>query len=78
MHQVINDRDPDDWFCDDDMAVVCTLTANPQLEPASRYLASRNPHRAVTLSCRPYKLRDESETPNWCPLNAAPPAAQVS
>ncbi len=22
-HEVINDRDPDDWFCDDDIAVVC-------------------------------------------------------
>lgn len=23
-HQVINDRDPHDWFCDDDAAIVCT------------------------------------------------------
>lgn len=69
-HAVLPDPDPDDWFCDDDKAVACTLAGNPERDQKSRYLASRNPHRLVTVSCRPYRLRDESSRPNWCPLLA--------
>ena len=26
----------------------------------------------VTTACRPYKVRDESDVPSWCPLLATP------
>lgn len=51
-HENRMDPDPDDWFCDDDMKVVCTLTRNKE----------------VTVACRPYNLRKESGVPEWCPL----------
>lgn len=25
LHQILSDPDPDDWFCDDDVKVVCTF-----------------------------------------------------
>ena len=52
FHKVLPDPDPHDWFCDDDMKVVCTKKENKQ----------------ITCACRPYNLRKESEVPEWCPL----------
>lgn len=69
-HQVITDRDPDDWFCDDDKAVVCDRTPNDKLDLASRYASRQHPSRAVSVAVRPYKLREESGRPEWCPLLA--------
>lgn len=34
-HQVINDGDPYDSFCSDDLAVVCKLVKNPKKDPKS-------------------------------------------
>jgi hypothetical protein len=42
-HKVIIDPDPYDWFCDDDEAIVCTLTTNPRLEPESKFAHRRSP-----------------------------------
>lgn len=53
FHEVFNDPDPDDWFCDDDMGVKC-----------------KKAQRNVTTACRPHHLREESKTPDWCPLLA--------
>jgi hypothetical protein len=58
FHVVARDPDPNDWFCDDDEAVLCSKM------PASKEL----PHKAVTVACRPYNKRKECETPKWCPL----------
>ena len=66
--KVIADPDPSDWFCDDDEALVCTLTPNPKQDPSSNYQSNRNAFRSVTCSCRPYRLRQESNSPDWCPL----------
>lgn len=66
--EVIADPDPDDWFCDDDKAVVCNLTPNPGRDVTSKWMASHHPQRAVTVSCRPYNLRKECDRPEWCPL----------
>lgn len=52
-HRVEADPDPDDWFCDDDIKVVCTK-------------ADRN----ITVACRPYNTRKESDIPEWCPLKS--------
>ena len=69
-HTVLDDPDPNDWFCDDDKAVACSLTPNPTQDLKSKYIATRGQFRLVAVSCRPYKLREESARPVWCPLMA--------
>ncbi len=64
FHAIINDRDPNDWFCDDDRAVVCTQTVNEEQNTESKWLSDRSNYKAVTRSCRPYKLRAESDVPS--------------
>jgi hypothetical protein len=68
-HRVIHDPDPNDWLCDDDVAVVCTLTeGNPNCDPESHYLSEKqNSHRCITVSCRPYNTAKECSRPDWCP-----------
>jgi hypothetical protein len=68
-HEIIGDPDPYDSFCSDDMAVICKkTTSNPRYDENSEYAANRQNHRCVTVSCRPYRVIDESAIPNWCPL----------
>lgn len=50
-HEVKSDPDYSDWFCDDDVKVICTKTG-----------------KNITVACRPYNIRKESEIPKWCPL----------
>lgn len=77
-HQVVPDRDPNDSFCDDDVAVLCMLS--PRTPNAnSEYMADRAAFQPVTVACRPYSTRKECDRPAWCPLvkqqeeaNAAP------
>lgn len=68
-HRIIPDPDPTDSFCDDDVAVVCLLVANDQRKEHSRYLADSSYYKCITVSCRPYQVRQECETPEWCPKN---------
>ena len=68
FHEVQSDPDPDDWFCDDDVAVLCTLTGpdpkqGPWARPSQRWL-----HFAITQSCRPDNVKQEAAVPDWCPL----------
>jgi len=59
------DPDPNDWLRDDDVKVKCLLSnAAPTLSPQG-WICAGNPY--VTVACRPYKLREECETPEWCP-----------
>lgn len=67
-HLVINDPDPNDWFCDDDKAVVCKLKDNDKQDTQSKYLSDRHPNKVVEPSIRPYKLREEAIVPEWCPI----------
>jgi len=69
-HLVIADPDPNDWFCDDDKAVVCTKVNNPHKDIASRYPANRHVNKIVSCSIRPYNLRKETQVPDWCPDKA--------
>ena len=47
------DPDPDDWFNDDDVKVVCTKKRN----------------KVITSACRPYNIKKECVgVPDWCPL----------
>lgn len=66
-HRIINDRDPDDCFCDDDVAVVCTLTRNNEQNKNSKYYSDQSKYRSIAISCRPYKVKSEAGIPKWCP-----------
>lgn len=69
-HRVISDRDPEDWFNDDDQAVVCSITQNPSPNPDAKYPADRSVYRRVGGSLRPYEVKNVQQ-PDWCPLLAA-------
>ena len=53
-HQVLSDPDPDDWFCSDDVKVICEIGPKGKSE--------------ITVACRPYNIRKESKIPDWCPI----------
>ena len=68
FHLVIRDDDPTDGFCDDDVAVVCTLKENDKRDMASKYLSDRHRNKCITRSCRPHYVRKETTPiPKWCP-----------
>jgi len=67
FHKVIADPDPTDWFNDDDVAVVCTKVTKP-IDKNSKYTADHQPFKHITVACRPYNIKKESDTPEWCPL----------
>lgn len=67
FHSIIRDPDPVDWFNDDDVALVCTQKKNSHINPDSKYLADRNPHKVVGGSLRPYEVK-RVDSPAWCPL----------
>lgn len=69
FHEVIPDPDPDDWFCDDDRAVVCKKSENPERDQSSRHASDHSPHRVILCAERPYNVRKYSGAPSWCPLN---------
>lgn len=68
FHKIINDPDPHDSFCMDDVAVVCTKMKNTKQDKDSIYAASRQEYAIITCACRPYRIRKESEKPKSCPL----------
>ena len=66
-HKVVNDPDPTDWFCDDDVAVLCSLQSNMSKRT---YWASGAfyEYEPITVSCRPHYIRKECITPPGCPI----------
>lgn len=66
-HKVVADPDPDDWFNYDDVALLCLLTTNG-VNNDTKYISDRYPHKCVTISSRPHRIRTESNRPSWCPL----------
>lgn len=68
-HKVINDGDPHDSFCSDDVAVVCTLVKRkPNLK--SEYKVDHQEYKACTTGCRPYNITKETTPiPSWCPIS---------
>ena len=66
FHKTIDDPDPYDWFCDDDMAVVCTQMPNIK-EGKSAWASDHQEFRIIASACRPYNLEKESKIPVWCP-----------
>jgi len=67
-HSIINDADPDDWFLDDDVAVVCQLTINDKKDLNSRHPADRSDFKSIIVGERPYKVKTVN-APKWCPKN---------
>jgi len=67
-HKVIKDPDPDDWFNDDDMAVVCTKLPNDEIgkyrSPA--YFIGQN-YKVVSSALRPPELSNFNWIPDFCP-----------
>lgn len=62
-HEVLPDPDPTDWFCDDDVKVKCTLS---KISSGGYGYYCKEPF--VTVGCRPYRTREETQIPDWCPL----------
>lgn len=66
-HQTVADPDKLDWFCDDDVAVLCTIS--PNTSGGKKWTTDELwPNRAITSSCRPHRQREETARPEWCPL----------
>lgn len=68
FHKIVNDRDPHDWFNDDDEALLCT-----KLEPDKRsvlYAGGKLPHRMISGSLRPYET-PKVIPPAYCPIKLA-------
>ncbi len=69
-HAVIADPDPYDWFCDDDVAVVCTRSRNEERDVSSEYDADKSFFKLIVRSCRPHRVAREATVPVWCPLRS--------
>lgn len=67
FHNIINDPDPFDWFCDNDVAIVCSKLKNDNLIKNSPYLSDRNEYKIIQSSLRPYEVKNV-KCPIWCPL----------
>ena len=63
---VLPDPDPNDWFCDDDVKVVCdAVPVDVNGAPATSSV--------ITRACRPYMTAKEcSYIPDWCPQGGKP------
>jgi len=66
-HEVVPDPDPHDWFCSDDMAVLCKLK-KAGVKDTGSHAGQPWKFKAVSVSCRPYNIEKESAVPKWCPL----------
>ena len=70
--KVIIDSDPFDWFCDDDVAIVCTRvktdgrTLAAVKKRKSPYSSDYSEFKVVVSGRRPYAI-DGVEAPDWCP-----------
>jgi hypothetical protein len=67
-HQMIQDPDPTQPGYEDAIAVVCTLSPNPERNLTSLQASDHSPHRPVVATCRPQHVEREAEVPDWCPL----------
>ncbi len=68
FHEIMHDPDPNDWFNDDDVSVVCKKVKKEK-EPSSEYASDRQEHKVVSFGDRPYQVKeDKIKIPEWCPL----------
>ena len=67
FHKIVNDKSPDDWFNDDDEAVLCSKSSNVNFEKSA--VGDLFRYRPITVSCRPYQTEKETTPiPSWCPM----------
>lgn len=67
FHKVIADPDPTDWFCADDVAIVCTKEIQT-IDRQSKWTSDRQEKRVVSGSLRPYEVKKVAP-PKWCPIS---------
>lgn len=65
-HKNIPDPDPFDWFRDGDMAVVCSMSKNPDMDKEAKYACDRQDRRVVQGGVGPFDW-DGIKVPKWCP-----------
>lgn len=63
----VNDPDPDDWFNDDDKAILCSLMP-PRDDQFLSQAGIKFNHALVLSALRPTEF-NTFKRPNWCPLN---------
>ena len=69
FHKIISDPDPNDWFCDDDKAVVCIKSKNNDQNLKSKYATDRQEFKPISVGNRPYQIKKELiKIPTWCPI----------
>ena len=70
FHKIIPDPDPNDSFCADDVAIICLhkRKESDEIKSDSIYAVDRQEYKHITVGCRPYNKRKESNIPDWCPL----------
>jgi len=66
-HRVIPDPDYDDWFNDDDEAIVCTKLRNDQKGKYSNSCAYNQEYKVVASMLRPHETRKFEYIPDFCP-----------
>lgn len=71
--KILPDPDPDDWFCDDDVKMICTHKdrGEHKKEEVNQYffkVAEENKHlgRYICGGLRPYEVKG-NYVPDWCP-----------
>jgi len=69
FHKIIDDPDPWDSWCRDDVAIVCTRKSNPNRKENSIHASVRSEYDSIAVSCRPFQsvLKSEAIIPEWCP-----------
>jgi len=70
FHKVVPDPDPNDWFEDDDEALLCTHKDCHREYTESQKTAFKRFGNNVTVidgACRPYEIA-KVEVPDFCPL----------
>lgn len=65
FHIIKNDKDPDDWFNDDDEVIMCKKTSNESGDTYAR--GCLLPFKMIAGSLRPYETKDVNQ-PDWCPI----------
>ena len=70
FHKIIPDPDPNDSFCADDVAIICLhkRKESDEIKSDSIYAVDRQEYKHITVGCRPYNKRKESNIPDWCRL----------
>jgi len=68
-HRLVNDADPEDSFRDDDEAILCRATRNPNQDPKGYRSSDRSEYRPVRGAIEGTEhIKAAAKVPDWCPL----------